>query len=95
MNFRTTRNPGSIVQEGMSIRTDLAPPPNTRRTKYPFGDMRINDCLELAPGHPGARRNRGGTTSAQGSAHSYSRRHGVVFRSQVLPDGTVRIWRVA
>ena len=95
------RNRGSINLGGMSIRRDIAPPPNTRSTKYPFYEMQVGDCLELEPSHPGARINRSGTCSAQGSAYSFARRHGVEFRSMIVkndhdvPDGTIRIWRTA
>jgi hypothetical protein len=95
VQFQTIRNRGAIVAQGMSIRRDIPAPPNTRRTKYPFPDMTIGDCLVLEAGHPGTKINLGGTCSAQGSAHSYAKRHGVAFRSQILPNGNVHIWRVA
>ncbi len=93
--FHIRRNPGAIVSAGMTIRKDIPAPEFTRRTKYPFPDMQVGDCLVLEAGHPGTRENASGTCSAQGSAHSHARRHGVSFRTQRLADGTVHIWRVA
>ena len=92
--YKTTRNPGAIVAKGMSIQRGIPMPPNTRSTKYPFNDMQVGDCLVLDAGHPGTRINRNGSCSAQSSSHSYGRRHGLVFRSQIQPDGSVYIWRV-
>jgi len=97
---RRNINRGRVTVNGMSIRNDVPAPPNTQRTKYPFYEMEVGDCLELTPEHPGARENRGGTCSAQSSAHSYARNHGVKFRTMIVKDdpdtvdGTVRIWRV-
>lgn len=95
MHFQSKRNLGAIIAQGMSIRRDIPAPPNTRRTKYPFHDMVVGDCLVLEAGHPGARINAGGCCGAQSSAHGHARRHGVAFRSQILPNGNVHIWRVA
>jgi hypothetical protein len=94
IQYKTTRNPGAIIATGMSIQQGIPIPPNTRSTKYPFADLRIGiDCLVLEASHPGARKNRSGQGSVQCAAHSYGRRHGLVFRSQRLPDGSVHIWR--
>lgn len=95
IDFKTTRNMGAIVANGMSIQRGLPMPPNTRSTKYPFNEMHVGDCLVLESTHPGTRINRSGTCSAQGSSHSYGRRHGLTFRSQIQPNGNVHIWRVA
>lgn len=95
MQFQTPRNRGAIVAQGMSIQRGIPMPPNTRSTKYPFNELEIGDCLVLEASHPGARINRSGTCSAQGSSYSYGRRHGLVFRSQLRPDGSVHIWRTA
>ena len=93
MQFQSKRNPGAIIAQGMSIRRDIPAPPNTRRTKYPFPDMLVGDCLVLEANHPGSSVNLGGTCSAQGSAHSYGMRHGLKFRSQIQTNGSVHIWR--
>lgn len=94
VEFHTRHNSGAIVKPGMSIRRDIPMPGFTRRTKYPFATMNIEDCLVLEAGHPGTVECKNRVARAQQSAYSYGRNNGKKFRAQSQPNGDLHIWRV-
>lgn len=56
-----------------------------RTGMYPFGKLKVDQSFVVY----------GNGVSARRSAYAYGKRHGLQFKTEKQPDGTVRVWRTA